>query len=300
MTVSTKIFVGNLPDTCKRGELQAMFEKFGTVTECDIIRNYGFVHFADGEEAKTAVENLNNTPFQGVNIKVELSHSKVRQKPGMGGKGECYRCGRDGHWSKDCPRGGSQGRRGGGRGGGDRRFGGPPAREPYGREPYPRDPYPDPYYRDYPPPHGDRYRPYDPYERRRPLPPPPRDYYRDPYARPPPEYYGRRADPYYDAYYDRRPPPPYLTEPDYEYERRPPVRAGIERLRPVERQPDPFQEQYQEPDPLAGASGAVVAGLRSLLASAQNPRVSYGENEMRRGAPGGGAEPIWFEDINLR
>lgn len=28
----------------------------------------------------------------------QMSHSKVRQRPGMGGKGECFRCGREGHW----------------------------------------------------------------------------------------------------------------------------------------------------------------------------------------------------------
>ena len=31
-----------------------------------------------------------------------MSTSGVRQRPGMGGD-QCYRCGREGHWSKECP-----------------------------------------------------------------------------------------------------------------------------------------------------------------------------------------------------
>ncbi|XP_067129273.1 uncharacterized protein [Centruroides vittatus] len=100
----TKIYIGNLPESCQNKDMQQLFEKYGKVEECDVIKNYGFVHMSSEEEAKSAIEALNNTEFMGSKITVEVSHSKVRPKPGMGGKGQCYRCGRQGHWSKECPR----------------------------------------------------------------------------------------------------------------------------------------------------------------------------------------------------
>lgn len=42
-TPTVKIFVGNLPDRTKASEVRALFSKYGTVVEADIIRNYGFV-----------------------------------------------------------------------------------------------------------------------------------------------------------------------------------------------------------------------------------------------------------------
>lgn len=40
---TTKIFVGNIPDSVKASDLRALFGKYGTVAECDLVRNYGFV-----------------------------------------------------------------------------------------------------------------------------------------------------------------------------------------------------------------------------------------------------------------
>lgn len=99
-----KLYVGSLPEGCDAASLEALFAKYGKVEECDIVKNYAFVHMNSEEESKVAIDALHNSDFMGGKITVEASHSKVRPKPGMGGRGQCYRCGRQGHWSKECPR----------------------------------------------------------------------------------------------------------------------------------------------------------------------------------------------------
>ncbi|XP_046401913.1 RNA-binding protein lark-like isoform X2 [Ischnura elegans] len=72
----TKIFVGRLPEDAKAQDLRALFERYGTVTECDILNRYGFVHMKTDEMASRAIEALNNAEFMGVQISVEQSTGK--------------------------------------------------------------------------------------------------------------------------------------------------------------------------------------------------------------------------------
>merc|ERR1719357_1758061 len=62
-------------------DLRPLFEQFGTVSECECIKNYAFVHMDDGEKASEAVSGLNGTMIKGRNIKVEKSESKGPRKP---------------------------------------------------------------------------------------------------------------------------------------------------------------------------------------------------------------------------
>ncbi|KAH6925542.1 hypothetical protein HPB50_006890 [Hyalomma asiaticum] len=208
-----KLYVGSLPEGCDVASLEALFAKYGKVEECDIVKNYAFVHMSSEEESKMAIDALHNSEFMGGKITVEASHSKVRPKPGMGGRGQCYRCGRQGHWSKECPRNPNA------------RFGSgmpmmPPGGGPLARYPGVGGPErlgygsggPDRFmdrggaYSDRgfgaAPGYGDRMRPYpDPYERRAAPPPPPsaaRDdfyYYRRPYEDFGSSYYGSQDGP---------------------------------------------------------------------------------------------------------
>lgn len=42
-SMTIKIFIGNLASETEADQVRVLFEKYGTVTECDVLKNYGFV-----------------------------------------------------------------------------------------------------------------------------------------------------------------------------------------------------------------------------------------------------------------
>ncbi|XP_059350357.1 RNA-binding protein 4.1-like isoform X2 [Daphnia carinata] len=220
----TKIFVGRLPLDAKQEDLRALFEKYGVITECDVLNRFGFVHMKSEEMAKRAIAALHNSEFMGSRITVEPSTGKK----GAGGGG----------------RGGRS--PGGGRGGG-----------PVGRNGGFGAGRPSPY--DRPRGLGDRYGPpgglppsngyyedFDMYGRRGPAP-----VSRDPYG--PPSYERRGYEPGYGDRYgggdrDRRPMPPMGGSP---YDRRPPPSADY----PPSRAGPEYRRRTPPPGPMGDTYG---------------------------------------------
>lgn len=124
-----KIYVGNISRTAKEGDVRELFESFGTVTSCVIIKDrfngeskgFGFVEMQDDEEAKAAMSALNSSVFQGKTLTVNEARPREPRAPGegrsFGGGGGERR-----EWS---PRRNDRPGGGGGGGGGGRRQGGP-------------------------------------------------------------------------------------------------------------------------------------------------------------------------------
>lgn len=116
------IFVGSLPFKIVESELQEIFEEYGEVTSVKIItdratgrsKGFGFVEMSNEEEAKKAIEELNNAEVEGRTIVVNKAEEKKEgSRPAGGG----FRGGDRGGFNRGGDRGGF---RGGNAGGGDR------------------------------------------------------------------------------------------------------------------------------------------------------------------------------------
>ncbi|KAM3857671.1 splicing factor 1 isoform 1-T1 [Diretmus argenteus] len=73
-----KIFIGNLASDTTTDDLRSLFSQYGKIAECDIVKNFGFVHMDDKAEAEEAISNLHHYELNGQPMNVELSRGKSR------------------------------------------------------------------------------------------------------------------------------------------------------------------------------------------------------------------------------
>jgi len=71
------------------------------VQECDVLKNFAFVHVETDEDAKRVMDSLDNHMLEGRPLHIEKSTSRLRKEPGMGDK--CFRCGAFDHKTPNCP-----------------------------------------------------------------------------------------------------------------------------------------------------------------------------------------------------
>jgi RNA recognition motif-containing protein len=113
-----KLYVGNLAYGVGDGDLQQMFEAFGTVQSAQVImdrdtgrsKGFGFVEMGSDQEAQAAITGLNGKEVEGRALTVNEARPKT-EGGGRGGGGGGGGGGRGGY-----------GGGGGGGGGGGRRY----------------------------------------------------------------------------------------------------------------------------------------------------------------------------------
>jgi RNA recognition motif-containing protein len=119
--VATKLFVGGLSYSTTSESLREYFAQCGTVESATVItdratgqsRGFGFVEMANEADAQTAISKLNDKPFEGRRLTVNVANPQGAGRSGGGGGS----------------RPGGGGRSGGGFGGGGG-YGGGPRRTP--------------------------------------------------------------------------------------------------------------------------------------------------------------------------
>ncbi|PKA59777.1 Glycine-rich RNA-binding protein [Apostasia shenzhenica] len=152
-----RCFIGGLSWSTTDNGLKDAFEKFGRLTEAKVVvdrfsgrsRGFGFVTFDDKRAMEDAIEEMNGMSLDGRSITVDRAQpqglgrdrdggrdydrdrdrDRDRNRGGRGfgggrssGGGECFKCGKPGHFARECPSG--DGGRGDRYGNKDDRYGG--------------------------------------------------------------------------------------------------------------------------------------------------------------------------------
>uniref|UniRef100_H3CN06 RNA-binding protein 14 n=1 Tax=Tetraodon nigroviridis TaxID=99883 RepID=H3CN06_TETNG len=73
---TVKIFVGNLALDTTQEELSCIFEPYGQVVSCSVLRQFAFVHLQGEGSAERAIRELNGREFRGRNLVVEESRGR--------------------------------------------------------------------------------------------------------------------------------------------------------------------------------------------------------------------------------
>ncbi|KAI8144589.1 hypothetical protein BJV82DRAFT_656401 [Fennellomyces sp. T-0311] len=87
------LFIGRIPKSMSTRELEDIFSKYGKITRLDVKTDFGFVEFEDKRDAEEAMNEVH-----GKDLVVEWAKNGGRRP----NENECFNCGKEGHWAKDC------------------------------------------------------------------------------------------------------------------------------------------------------------------------------------------------------
>jgi len=131
------LYISNLHANVTDNVLGSLFSQYGVLVNCAIVKNpqtkesrgFAFVEFKTRESCVAAMDALNGAQLESQPMTIVLA--KPPPKPSKSSDKGCYRCGGEGHISRDCPnndggddrkrkrdRGGRSSSGGGGGGGG--------------------------------------------------------------------------------------------------------------------------------------------------------------------------------------
>jgi RNA recognition motif-containing protein len=87
MTMSKKLYVGNLSFSTTASDLRGAFEQFGAVNSADVVldrdtgrsRGFGFVEMSNGAEA--AIKSLDSSELDGRRINVNEAREREERRP---------------------------------------------------------------------------------------------------------------------------------------------------------------------------------------------------------------------------
>lgn len=84
---ATKLFIANLPWDLRGKDLKEIFSEYGEVLYAKVIldretrksKGFGFIEFANAEDAAKAVEEMNEAEINGRAIKLDFAVEKPRE-----------------------------------------------------------------------------------------------------------------------------------------------------------------------------------------------------------------------------